>query len=280
MHNQQFSISRWSRLLALHWVDNRKRYLLSLPAMLGLLAVWDSFLLIMNRYNPLDDGMQAVTYYSGLLVVGSLYASTIFSDLGSKTKGIAWLSVPASSLEKLLCALLFAVFIFFIAYNAIFYLVNIPMVGLCNQLIESQHRAWFGGYPISPNPVFNVLKGLPGDEFDSISHLYLFFFFSVQSAFVLGSVYFERFAFVKTVVAVLLCFLFFTTLEQRIVQLSLPNGWNQNFLTEWMSNGDTLRAKAIRLPSPVSVLLGCLLLYGMPVVFWLATYFRIKEKEI
>jgi hypothetical protein len=278
--NQQFSMKRWSRLLALHWADNRKRYLLSVPAMLALLTVWESFLLIMNRYNPLDNGMQAVTYYSGLLAVGCLYASTIFSDLGSKAKGIAWLSVPASALEKLLCAVLFAVVIFFIAYNVVFYLVNIPMVDLCNELIERQHRAWIGGYPISPNPVFNVLKGLPGDEFNGISPLYLFFFFSIQSAFMLGSVYFERYAFVKTVVVVLLCILFFTTLEQRIVELTLPKGWNQNFMTEWMKDEDTLRVKAVRLPPLVSLILGCLLLYAMPLVFWIATYFRIKEKEI
>ena len=85
--NQHFSISRWSVLLALHWADNRKRYLLALPAMAGLLLVWYSFLTIMDRFDPLDEGMQQVTYVSGLLVVGCLYASTIFAEFDSKAPG-------------------------------------------------------------------------------------------------------------------------------------------------------------------------------------------------
>jgi hypothetical protein len=248
--------------------------------MLGLLAIWDSFLMIMNRFNPLDEGMQAVTYFTGLLLVGSLYGSTTFSDLGSKSKGIAWLQTPASALEKLLCGILFAVVAFFILDNAIFYLVDIPMVGLANRLIERQHRVWSGGYPIEPNAVFNVLKGMPGDSLDRDHHAYLFFYFSIQSAFVLGSIYFERFSFVKTGVAVLLCILFFSTLEQRVFEVSLPTGWQRHFLTEWVKDEDTLRVKSIRLSPPLSVLLGCLLVYGVPLVFWTATYFRIKEKQI
>jgi uncharacterized membrane protein len=279
-YNQHFSMKRWSSLLALHWAGNRKRYLLSLPAMLGLLVIWEGFLVIMDRYSPLNDGMQAVTYYSGLLAVGTLYGSTIFSDLGSKSKGIAWLATPASALEKLLCALLFAVLAFFVVYNLVFYLVDIPMVELGNRLIERQHRVWAGGYPIEANPVFNVFKGMPGDGLDRGHHIYLCFYFMVQSAFVLGSVYFERFAFVKTVVAVLLCILFFALLEEQVIHATLPKGWNQSLFSEWTSNGDTMRAKAVRLSPVASMVLIGLLIYGTPLVFWTAAYFRIKEKEV
>lgn len=279
-NNQHFSMRRWFKLVALHWAGNRKRYLLSVPAMLGLLAIWEGFLVIMNRYNPLDDGMQAVTYYTGLVVVGSLYASTAFSDLGSKSKGIAWLATPASALEKLLCALLFAVFIFFVVYNVVYYLVDIPMVGLGNQLIERQHRTWYGGFPIQTDAVFNVLKGMPGDQLDGHLHIYVFFFFMVQSAFLLGSVYFERFAFVKTIVAVLLCILFFSILEERVVGVTIPRGWTHSLFSEWTSNGETLRAKAVRLPPLFSIFLVGLLVFGTPLVFWVAAYFRIKEKEV
>jgi hypothetical protein len=279
-YNQHFSMKRWLKLVALYWAGNRKRYLLSLPAMLGLLAIWEGFLVIMNRFNPLDDGMQAETYYMGLVVVGSLSASTAFSDLGSKSKGIAWLAIPASALEKLLCTLLFAVLVFFVVYNVVFYLVDIPMVGLGNQLIEQEHRVWTGGYPIQPDSVFNVLKGMPGDGLDRNLHIYLSFFFMVQSGFLLGSVYFERFAFVKTIVVVLLCILFFAILEERVIGATLPQGWGHALFSEWMSNRDTIRVKAVRLPPLASILLVGLLVCGTPLVLWVATYFRIKEKEV
>jgi hypothetical protein len=279
-YNQYFSMRRWLKLVALHWAGNRKRYLLALPAMLGLLVIWEGFLLIMNRYNPLDDGMQAVTYYTGLLVVGSLFASTAFSDLGSKSRGIAWLAIPASALEKLLCALLFAVLVFFVVYNVIYYAVDIPMVGLGNRLIEVQHRVWSGGYPIQPDAVFNVLKGMPGDRLDRQLHIYLFFYFMVQSAFLFGSVYFERYAFVKTIVAVLLCILFFAILDERVIGATIPQGWDHFLFSEWKSNGDTLRARVVSIPLVASIALVGLLVFGTPLVLWTAAYFRIKEKEV
>jgi len=279
-YNQYFSMRRWLKIVALHWAGNRKRYLLALPAMLGLLAIWEGFLLIMNRYNPLDDGMQAVTYYTGLLVVGSLFASTAFSDLGSKSRGIAWLAIPASALEKLLCALLFAVLVFFVVYNVIYYAVDIPLVGLCNRLIEVQHRVWSGGYPIQPDAVFNVLKGMPGDRLDRQLHIYLFFYFMVQSAFLFGSVYFERYAFVKTIVAVLLCILFFAILDERVIGATIPQGWDHFLFSEWKSNGDTLRARVVSIPLVASIALVGLLVFGTPLVLWTAAYFRIKEKEV
>lgn len=278
--NQQFAFSRWSKLVALHWADNRKRYLLAVPAMFGLLVVWDTFLLAMNRYNPLDDGMQAVTYYVGLVLVGCLYASTIFAAFGNKAQGIAWLSVPASALEKLLCGLLFAVVLFFLVYTAVFFLVDIPMVEICNRLIERQHRMWAAGYPIQPDPIYNVLKGLPNDGFDNQYHLFLLAFFALQAAFVLGSVYFGRYAFIKTAVAVLIFILCFICLETRVIEPMLPDGYERHPMLDWIKDQDTLNVKVIRLSPAISATLGYLLIYGTPFVFWIATYFRLKEKEV
>jgi hypothetical protein len=278
--NQQFAYSRWSKLVALHWADNRKRYLLAVPAMFGLLLVWDSFLLVMDRFNPLDDGMQAITYYTGLIAVGCLYASTIFSAFGSKAQGIAWLSVPASTLEKLLCGLLFAVVLFFLVYTIVFFLVDIPMVELCNRLIEREHRMWSVGSPIQPDPIYNVLNGLPNTELDNQYHLFLLSYFAMQAAFVLWSVYFDRYAFIKTTVAVLIFILFFMCMESRVIEPMLPDGFHRAQITDWMKGQDTLGIKVIRLSPVISTPLGYLLIYGTPFVFWIATYFRLKEKEV
>ncbi len=278
--NQHFAYSRWSKLVALHWADNRKRYLLAMPAIFGLLVVWDSFMLVMNRYDPFDDGMQAVTYYTGLILVGCLYASTIFSAFGSKPQGIAWLSIPASALEKLLCGLLFAVVLFFLVYTVVFFIVDIPMVEICNRLIAREHRMWSAGYPILPDPIYNVLKGLPNDAYDNQYHLFVLTYFALQAAFVLGSVYFSRYAFIKTTVAVLIFILCFVCLEVRVIEPMLPEGYHRHPIMDWMKNQDTLDVKAIRLSPYISAPLGYLLIYGTPFVFWIATYFRLKEKEV
>src|SRR5689334_11586661 len=132
--NQAFSFSRWLLLVEKHWSENRKKYLLALVAITGILLIWFLFNIVMEAYRPMDAGIQIGTYFGGLFIVGCLYASTLFSDLSSKSKGINYLSLPASQLEKTLCALFYGVVVFFIAYTVIFYMADIIMVKVSNQV--------------------------------------------------------------------------------------------------------------------------------------------------
>ena len=278
-YNPYFSLYRLRRLLALHWADNRKRYLLALPALIGLLAIWQGFLLSMNNYDPLNENLQIVTYYTGLYIVGSLYGSTVFAQFGSKAQGIAWLGIPASAIEKLLCGWLFSVVLFFLFYNVVFYFVDIPMVSLSNQLIEKQHRMWSPGYPVAPDTVFNIFGASYNDFEHDPHHLLLFFYFMLQSVFILGSVYFERFSFIKTAIAVAVFIAIFMVVETRVVNPALPNGWERDPF-DWITSPGTIRVKAVRLSPLISAPLGYLLLFGTPLVFWITTYFRLKEKQV
>jgi hypothetical protein len=278
--NQTFSLDRWTKLVLFHWTVNRKRYLLALPAMAGLLLVWESFIIAMNTFQPLDEGFQGITYYVGLFSVGCLYASMTFAESGSRAQGIAWLATPASALEKLLCGLLYSAIAFFVVYNLIFYLVDIPMVRIANSLIENGRRSWPGGLRVEPVQIFNANKGVPNDHSDQSTHLYVLFYFALQSAFALGSIYFDRYAFVKTGVAVVIALGCFMILQQRIIEPTLPHGWHRQFFYDWIVDADTLRARGVRLSPVLGAVLGAMLIYGLPVVFWTATYYRIKEKEV
>ncbi len=278
--NQTFSMDRWAKLMTLHWSVNRKRYLLAIPAMLGLLLVWEGFIVIENTFQPLDEGFQSLTYYVGLYTVGCLYASTIFGEFDIKAQGIVWLAIPASSLEKMLCGLVYSAITFFVVYTLAFYLVDIPMIRVVNGLIKNGHRTWAEGQPIDPVPVFHVFNGMPNDYLRHLSSLYLLFYFALQSAFALGSVYFKRYAFIKTGVAVAIALICFMTLQQRLIEQTLPQGWHRQFFYDWIIDGGTLHVRAVRLSPLLGAILGPMLLYGIPVIFWTATYFRIKEKEV
>src|SRR4051794_17424029 len=107
--NQVFNAGRWSLLVGKHWSENRKQYSLALVAIAGLQLLW-FIIMLGSRGNPMiEPSMQVATYYFGLFVVGCIYGSMLFADLGSKTRGLNYLVVPASQLEKLLCALFYAV---------------------------------------------------------------------------------------------------------------------------------------------------------------------------
>jgi len=280
--NQTFVFSRWQMLVAGHWAENRKRYLLALLAMGGLLAAWYGFLLAIDKFGPVNLFLQFTSYYCGLYFIGCFHASTIFSELGSKSRAIQYLAVPASHLEKLLCAILFGVILFFLAYTAVFYLVDIPMVSLANGIIEREHQHWPGTFePIGTVQVFNLWNFPWGPIPDRQFHLFLLGYFTVQSAFLLGSVYFARWSFIKTVIAVLLFWLVFVLFTDKVVEEHLPAGWHAYDMLRWYDNPDNSALfRMVQLPDAVERLLIFLAQYSVPPVFWVITYFRLKEKEV
>ena len=269
-------------LVTRHWVENRKRYGLAMLAMGGLLAAWFGFIVSVERFVPLDAFDQYAAYYWGLYFVGCLYASTIFSELSSKAQGINWLSVPASQLEKLLCAVFFCMLLFFVSYSLLFYLVDIPMVRLAGHIIESGHRIYPGTLiRVVPTEVLNVFNGAGLPQMERDTHVFIYGFFSVQAAFMLGSVYFPRYSFIKTIIAVLLLMLVTVVFITKGVQGHLPPHWRMDGLVQWIQSKDMfVQSALVRLPFGIEKILNFLLMFGTPVMLLLITYFRLKEKEV
>ena len=269
-------------LVTLHWVENRKRYLLGLLAIAGLLIAWYSFLLAVDKYSPLDLNYQFSAYFVGLFVIGCLLAGTGFSQLGERQQGIGYLSIPASHLEKLLCVLFFSVFLFFIAFTLVFYIVDIPIVQAANKhsLTGSMYQPGTT-YPISYSPVYNICTGFGAPIPEEKGHIFLISYFAIQSAYLLGSVYFTRSSFIKTTVAVLLFMLIFVAFITEGVEKRLPDGWRINDLFQW-TNASTLigHRQWVRLPLWIENLLWFLLQYCIPPLLWVVTYFRLREKEV
>lgn len=279
--SDQFNRSRWGVLVSKHWVENRKRYGLAILGIGGLLLAWFSFILTMDKLAPMNVIYQYATYFTGLYITGSLFASTLFAELGSKRDGIGFLALPASHLEKLLCALLFGILLFFVVYTLLFYAVDIPMVRLANRLIEKMPRNWPGtAVRVEPIPVYNVVKANFGPGMEQEFHLILLGFFSVQSAFLLGSAYFTRYSFITMLVVLGLGFLTAITIQTNVIHLLLPSGWHNGW-TAWYTdeaNGD-LR-KVIELPRVAEKSIVRLILWAPPVLLWLVTWFRLKEKQV
>src|SRR5687767_3607258 len=105
--NPVFDFKRFSLLVARHRAENRKRYILSVLAFIGLLSMWFLFMAMIEKRVPYMPQMQRGTYFFCLLLGGALYASQHFRDLGNKPRAISYLMTPASVLEKLLCSLFF-----------------------------------------------------------------------------------------------------------------------------------------------------------------------------
>ncbi|HET9055477.1 MAG TPA: hypothetical protein VFN30_01390 [Chitinophagaceae bacterium] len=276
--NQSFSMNRWGLLMGKHWSENRKKYTLGIIAIASIMLLWYGFMILVGP--GLDKDVQAPTYFVGLFIIGCIYGSLLFADLAERTRGISYLSVPASHLEKVLCNLFFGVLIFFVAYLAIFYIVTPPMMAISNAVRETKWKAEGAGYPFVKFELVNVFKFGKGKGEDLFYGLHLAYF-AIQSAFILGSVYFSRFSFIKTVIVALLLWLFLFMFVANILSAIMPDGNYFNGLTNWrLMNNGTVTNKVIMLPGWVETMVETLFKYGFAPLFWVITYFRLKEKEI
>ncbi|MBI1782555.1 MAG: hypothetical protein HYR66_14510 [Sphingobacteriales bacterium] len=276
--NQSFSINRWGLLMGKHWSENRKKYTLGVAAIASLMLLWYGFMIIVGE--GLSEDIQGPTYFVGLFIIGCIYASLLFGDLADKPKGISYLSVPASHLEKVLCNLFFGVIVFFFVYLAIYYIVTPPMLALSNAVKEARWKTDGGSYPFIKSHLVNVFHFGRGNGED-VFYLFHLGFFAVQATFILGSVYFTRFSFIKTVISVLLIWLFLFLFLAKVLGPMMPDGSYFNGLTNWslMSDGNAPN-KVIMLPKWIESTTTFLFKFGFAPLFWVVTYFRLKEKEI
>jgi hypothetical protein len=274
--NSYFDLNRWLLFVGKHWNENKKRYLMSLGAIGGLLVLWYSFLMIVNKRNPLNIEIQAVAYFVGLFLTGCLFASIQFNELGDGPKGISYLLLPASMFEKLLSAILFSVVLYFICYTAVYYIVDFIMVKLSNSMITARYQQEnISGFQsqeivnvfVSPNASVNLF------------YYILIIYFSVQSIFLLGSIYFVKHSYIKTLVWGLIVFLVLVFWEHKIIESFMPHGsfFKPFTIYRVFENGKDLM---IRLPEWISSILLFLMMYTLPPILWIVTYFRLKEKEV
>ena len=281
--NQLFNLQRWFLVLGEHESRNRKRYLLSLVAIAGLIVGFYSFYILASR-RPIHPFLQSLTYFFGLYFSGCLFGSMLFDDLNNGPKGIGALLIPASHFEKLLCQLLFGIVIFFIFYNLVFYLVDIPMVSLSNAWGARWHSSSSeANLPFSPSKITNVFSSreemMPLPFIENLNAYLFQAFFVVQSAYILGSVYFRKFSFIKTTITLFALFFFlFLYFEIFLSGIMPPNSWYYS-LTSWQVHHNQT-TDYVLLPGWADELFYFLMGYPFAFIFLAATYFRLKEKQI
>jgi len=290
--NEFFNFRRWWLLALKRWFDNRGRYLLALLTVAGLMLAWYVVYLAANAGSYFEEEVQAVFFFTGLFIAGCIYASVLFNELGSKGKGIAFLTLPASQFEKLLCGVFYGVVVFTVVYTGIFYAINVPAVKISN---EVRYQEWLERKALNPedykneqfNPakVTNVFKyrEYRSDDDDDEFNIYFvvwLVYLAVHAFYALGSVYFGKFSFVKTSVTALvlgvIAFLYFLFIVKVF-----PSGGNLDYwIIELKDNGDPDFIFYYRIPWFIVSADWLLLKFLFPPLFWLIAYVRLKEKQI
>ncbi|MBL7777284.1 MAG: hypothetical protein JNK66_03180 [Chitinophagales bacterium] len=303
--NQLFSFSRWWLLVRKTYFEKKRLYLLSALTILALGLAFYIVFLILNSTGYFGAELQAGFYFGGLFITGCLFASVQFSDLADKSKGIAFITLPASQLEKLLAGVFFSVLVFTVVYTALFYSVNTPALKISNSIrynvfiTEQEYKRV--NYPetydsterFKPAELVNVFKykndssyysDNDSDEEQDVQNIYGYIwmaFLAVQAFYALGSIYFGAYSFVKTSVSILglaVVFFFFG----QIITSFFPSSYESlNYdLYSLADNTNIDSTTYYNLPDWLLVFDTWLLQYLFFPLFWFIAYIRLKEKQI
>ncbi len=256
--NNSISFSRLGLLIKKQWFDNAKLYTLSVLALIGLLSVIFIFWAIANgdRYDEEDT---YVIFLILLFGAGLIFASTTFGALGDKAKGTYWLSIPATHFEKLVCGIFYSLIAFLVVYLLSFFIIQ---------------QITFAVIRLDPANVIHPIGNLKEPAM-----IFSLIFLALQSLFILGSVYFERFAFIKTILATLFIIFLFMLAGIFFAKNLLPHNVNMRGLTSFAIYGDN-ELRIYRLAPWIEDAVISFTKFIWAPVFWVATYFRLKEKEI
>ena len=258
----QFSFYRLGLLIRKQWAERSRLYILMMAAIAGLMAV-AFFIWGLTNQDHIWMETANVFLFVGLFLGGTIMAAMTFSDLSQRTTGIYYLSVPATHAEKLVCGILYTQVFFNAAYLVIFF------------VLRSLAFAIIRLYP------HITLEHMPFDQGMNEAYRYLTITYAaVQTLFLLGSVYFERFAFVKTTVSgvlVIVCVvLFLVYVIGPIIGRLHPVGEVGVFRIEEDNGSEYVYS----LPMWVSQTLWFMTKFVWVPVFWTVAYFRLKEKEL
>ncbi|RYZ95177.1 MAG: hypothetical protein EOP47_26335 [Sphingobacteriaceae bacterium] len=101
----QFSLKRIWLLTGKQWTENRNLYLFGLLALIGVILCVSVFTL--STPYGFNHENQQVTFFIGMLLSGGIFTTRILSQFTERSKAIAALTLPASTLEKLTVAILY-----------------------------------------------------------------------------------------------------------------------------------------------------------------------------
>lgn len=270
--NNIFNINRFGLLIKRQWLDFGKIYLISLVVITGVLIgfyAWQSPSPLKGLNYDNDGNLDLRFRYPLFLIVGFLFisivASSYFATMGQKSRAILELMIPASTFEKFLTALFYTSVISLLSFLILFYFTDLAFVKYINaHLTEFKVN---GNHSKSLKPVESIATQITNDE--NYRNFILNQFplpLLVTSIFLLGSIYFNRFHYIKTAVSVIV----FCGLASYICIK----------VAELLTRDMIMKNQSYNNDKSDVLLFLLLISITLTLIFWTITYVRLKEKEV
>ncbi len=243
-------------LLKKQWLESRKAWLIGALAIAAILSFL--FVLIDHWRTSFNGDTTNGIFLLLLFIGGGLFMAGIFKDLGNQQKGVWFLILPASAFEKLIVALGYGILAYLFTYLGIFYTIQEVMLLILGS--DGLHRV---------------------DLFKNGFYQFVFMFVNFQSVILLGSIFFNKSQFLKTVLVII------------TGEFLVYNG--NNGLLKLITREKTITSNApldsfqfvyhnenmyVHSPPGIQLTMNVVSWLIIPVTLWLITWYRIKEKEL
>jgi hypothetical protein len=256
--NNIFSVKRFALLVRKQWLEN---YLLYIGSFIVLVA-FDFFVLYQSNnwdinYKPSYFHFDVEsTFIISLGICAAFALLAYFRIINTHTKQIAYYTQPTSTLEKLVATFLFMVPVMLIAFGAALS-ISIPVM---HSMYDSLYH--------TTTTLFSK------HEVETIKSA-LLIFLTFQALILLGMHTFKRYAIVKTLIAIIILFIFFFYVLPGVT-------YNWILPIEGFNNGSFDTISYLRNQEYGQMVYKNMLYLPNYLVYicWFTLYFKIKEKQL
>jgi hypothetical protein len=271
--NNTFDINRFGLLLRRQWLEFGKIYLIILGVAFGVIAATYLFT-FWPIYAYGSDQFVSASFREPLFIIfGFLFitviASNYFAHLGQKPKTIIELLLPASTFEKFLAGVFFTTILSIVGYILVFYLADLVFMSKMRGMFQEAGSERFYNYNSGGQ---EIILDRYGYIFETLKRgMFLPFYAAplfVTSVFLLGSIYFNKYHYIKTTIAFMIFSGFAGYLVVKAGEFLMRDRRPINM------NGFIVGRKT---DAETWMLITILVL---TFVFWAITYVRLKEKEV
>jgi len=257
-----FNFNRFFLVLKRDFIENGKTALFGILTILSIF----SFILVMISFESNDKGLydfNATFYMMEFFIIGIFFAGMAFKDFRNKEKTMSYLMLPASSFEKFLSMLMLTTIGFFVSYTLLFELFNLLNIVIIGSLPNALNLELFN--PFIPELGKVILVLIP-----------------IQALFLIGAATFKKAPLFYTV----LYFFVFLLIYGFVIGLVLKyytgamniRSIGDNTQVIYFS-GEVQNQKEINSILSIQTFI-FFLTYLLAPIFWLITWFKIKEKEV
>ncbi len=270
--NNTFNIQRFSLLLKRQWLEFGKIYLISLLVALGVIITFYAFTFYGSivdhkiRYNSINFREPLFLIFGFMFI--SIISSSYFAHMGQKPKAIIDLMIPTSVFEKFLAGVLFTGVLSVVSFILIFYITDWAFISKLRSVFPNSVESVINDNGVEVKKDLIQYFFTKNDEASNFIPIYFTPLFTT-SIFLLGSIYFNKFHYIKTAISVMIFSGIWTLIMVKSGQLLFDNRVPIKMENNQMHNSKDFAELWLSVA-----------LVALTLIFWGFTYLRLKEKEV